>query len=428
MKATVESLNSVQRRIQVELPIETVNSAFEDAYRRIQKKAHLQGFRPGKAPLNLIKKFYGGSVASEVGEKLVNQNLFKVLSENKINMVAQPVLEKADLPSSDKIFNFTVVVDIMPEIALPDYKGLEVSCEKFELGDDVVTKQLEDLRKRSAKKKPLTGDVIATNGHAVKMKLKAFREDGTELTGMPTDEIDTVLGESQLVPELEQAIHGMKVGETRETTITLPETFADKEMAGKGLKYEITVTEIAELQLPALDDELAKDFEFESLDKLKDNIRERLSTSLTQQRRAALEEKVLEKLLEMAPFEVPPSLVDEAIDGMIRERFSGVEGPELKKALFDENLRKELRSGARRRTQNSLMLVKIAQTEQVEVTDADIKDYIQRQYGQAANRTDTNIDSLIKLLGDRVKQSLLFEKTLDLLINSAKVSDLPAKL
>lgn len=428
MKATVESLNSVQRRIQVELPVETVNSAFEDAYRRIQKKAHLQGFRPGKAPLNLIKKFYGGSVASEVGEKLVNQNLFKVISENKINMVAQPVLEKADLPSNDQAFHFTVVVDIMPEISLPDYKSLELACEKFELNDDVMTKQIDDLRKRSAKKKPLGDDVAAAKGHAVKMKLKAYREDGSELTGLPTDDIDTVLGDSQLVPELEQAIHGMKTGETRETTITLPETFADKEMAGKGLKYQITVTEVAELQLPAADDELAKDFEFESLDKLKENIRERLTTSLTQQRRNALEEKVLDKLLEKAPFEVPPSLVDEAIDGMIRERFQGMEGPELKKALFDENLRKELRAGARRRTQNSLLLVKIAQAEQVEVTDADVKEYIQRQYGQAANRTDTNLDSLVKLLGDRVKQSLLFEKTLDLLINSAKVEDLPAKL
>jgi len=427
MKATVESLNSVQRRIQVELSPETVNSAFEDAYRRIQKKAHLQGFRPGKAPLNLIKKFYGGSVASEVGEKLVNQNIFKVISENKINMVASPVLEKADLPANDKAFHFTVVVDVMPEITIPDYKGLEVSCETFPVNEEAIGKQIEDLRKRSAKKMPLGADVVAGKGHAVKIRLKAFREDGTEIKGLPTDDIDSTLGDSQLVPELEQTIHGMKVGETRETTVKLPEDFADKAMAGKGLKYEITLSEVAELQLPAADDELAKDFEFESLDKLKDNIRERMTSQLAAQRRNALEEKVLDKLLEKAPFEVPPSLVDEAIDGMIKERFAGMEGPELKKALFDENMRKEMRPVARRRTQNSLMLVKIAQNEKIEVTVDDVKNYIQRQYGAAASRTDTNIDSLVKLLGDRVKQSLLFEKTLDLLINSAAVKDLPAK-
>ena len=182
------------------------------------------------------------------------------------------------------------------------------------------------------------------------------------------------------------------------------------------------------MQLPAADDELAKDFEFETLAMLKENILERMTTQMTQQRRHALEEKVLDKLLETAPFEVPPSLVDEAIDGMIKERFTNLEGAALKKALFDENMRQELRPVARRRTQNSLVLVKIAQDEKIEVTGDDVRNYIQRQYGQAANRTDTNLDSLVKLLGDRVKQSLLFEKTLDLLINSAAVKDLPARL
>ncbi len=428
MKATVESLNSVQRRIQVELPLEVVNTAFEDAYKRIQKKAQLQGFRPGKAPMNLIKRFYGGSVASEVGEKLVNQNIFKVISENKINMVAPPVLEKADLPANDTPFHFTVVVDVMPEIAIAEYKGLEISCETFAVNDEVVEKQIEDLRKRSAKKKPLGADVIAGKGHSIKMKLKAFREDGSEITGLPADDIDTVLGDSQLVPEIERAIHGMKAGETSETTVTLPENFADKTMANKSLKYQITLTEVAELQLPAADDELAKDFEFESLAKLKENIRERMTTQMSQQRRNALEEKVLDALIEKAPFEVPPSLVDEAIDGMIKDRFADLDAAEQKKALFNESLRKEMRPMARRRTQNSLILVKIAQDEKIEVTVDDVKNYIQRQYGQAANRTDTNLDSLVKLLGDRVKQSLLFEKTLDLLINSAAVKDLPAKL
>ena len=236
------------------------------------------------------------------------------------------------------------------------------------------------------------------------------------------------MGESQLVPEIEQAIHGMKIGETRETKVTLPENFADQTMAGKGLRYQVTLTEISEMQLPAADDELAKDFEFETLAMLKENILERMTTQMTQQRRHALEEKVLDKLLETAPFEVPPSLVDEAIDGMIKERFTNLEGAALKKALFDENMRQELRPVARRRTQNSLVLVKIAQDEKIEVTGDDVRNYIQRQYGQAANRTDTNLDSLVKLLGDRVKQSLLFEKTLDLLINSAAVKDLPARL
>jgi trigger factor len=427
MKATVETLNSVQRRIQVELPADAVNSAFEDAYRRIQKKAHLQGFRPGKAPLNLIKKFYGGSVASEVGEKLVNQNVFKVISENKINMVAAPVLEKADLPTNDKEFHFTVVVDVMPEISLPDIKGLEVTCESFTVTDEAIAKQIDELRKRSAKKKPLAADVVAAKGHSVKMKIKAFREDGSEIKGLPSDEIDTVLGESQLVAEIEQALHGMKAGETRETTVKLPDNFADQQMAGKSMKYQISVTEVAELQLPEADDELAKDFDFESLAKMKDNIRERMTTQMNQQRRSTLEEKVLEKLLERAPFEVPPSLVDEAIDGMIKEQFSGLEGPELKKAMFDENLRKELRPSARRRTQNSLMLVRIAQDQKIEVTGDDVRNHIQKQYGAAANRAETSLDSLVKLLGDRVKQALLFEKALDLLIGSAKVKEIPAK-
>ena len=128
LTSSVEEINSVQRRIKVSLPPDLVAIAFEDAYRKVQKKAKLQGFRPGKAPITIIKKFYGDSVRSDVGEQLINKHLFQILKDKNINPIAPPVVENMDVPASDKPFTFSAIVDIMPEIDVKNWKGLTLSA------------------------------------------------------------------------------------------------------------------------------------------------------------------------------------------------------------------------------------------------------------------------------------------------------------
>src|SRR5690606_5756946 len=123
MKSSVEPINTVQCRVTIEVSPDEVNQAFEQAYRKLQKRAKIQGFRPGKAPLNVIRKLYGASVSAEVGENLVNTHRFSALQEKTIRPIAAPVLEKLDAPSQDKGFHFTALIDVMPTIDVGDYKG-----------------------------------------------------------------------------------------------------------------------------------------------------------------------------------------------------------------------------------------------------------------------------------------------------------------
>ena len=159
MKVSVEPVNSVQSRISLEIPADEVNKAFLDAYKRIQKKAKIQGFRPGKAPLNMIRKLYGANVSSEVGEKLIQGNLFTAISENNIQPISSPVIETADGPSQDTDFKFTALVDTLPKLEFDDYKGLKIESTNYEIADDAVEKELQTLQRRQAETKDLEDDI-----------------------------------------------------------------------------------------------------------------------------------------------------------------------------------------------------------------------------------------------------------------------------
>ena len=167
MTVSLEEINSTQKRIKITIAVEQVDTAFNKAYTNLKKKAKIQGFRQGKAPLNMIKKLYGGSVASQVGEDLINATLFEQIREHKIRIVSSPVIEEANsLPEAGKEYEFSAVVDIMPELEIKDYKGLSVEVHKYDVSDDAVSKELDLLARRHAKSAPVESETATTDkGH-----------------------------------------------------------------------------------------------------------------------------------------------------------------------------------------------------------------------------------------------------------------------
>ena len=151
MTASLEEINSTQKRIKIKIDAEQVDTAFDKAFKNIKKKAKIQGFRQGKAPLSMIKKLYGANVASQVGEDLINANLFDSIKENKLRIVSSPVIEASALPESGKDYEFAAILDIMPEIVIKDYKGLSVEVHKYDVTEDSVQKELDLLARRHAK-------------------------------------------------------------------------------------------------------------------------------------------------------------------------------------------------------------------------------------------------------------------------------------
>ena len=419
--SSVEEINSVQRRIKVALPADLVAKAFEDAYRNVQKKSKLQGFRPGKAPLNMIKKLYGDTVRGEVGERLINKHLFDVLKEKKINPIAAPVVENMDMPSTDKEFNFSAVVDVMPEITIKDWKGLDLKADKYEVKPESLTREMDFLRRRHAKTKNLESGVAASSGHLASIGHKVY-QNGSLIENMDVEEFPVALGFKEIFADLENAILGMLVGETKKSTITLPKDYNDANLAGKAVEFEITLKNLQELALPELGDDFAKDVGFESLSALEAEISKQLNKRGQQLRRQKLEASIMDQLRGRNSFDVPPSMVDQVIDSMIMELNIGDE-KEKKKLLRNEDVRKSFRETAKTKTQNTLILWRVAQEEKLEVTDEHVRGHIMENVPGSEKWDEKKLADFVTQVKPRVQENLVFEMALNHIIAKAKLTE-----
>ena len=419
--SSVEEINSVQRRIKVALSADLVSKAFEDAFRNVQKKAKLQGFRPGKAPLNIIKKLYGDSVRGEVGERLINKHLFDVLKEKKINPIAAPVVENMDMPATDKEFNFSAIVDVMPEIAVKNWKGLDLKADKYEVKPESMTRELDFLRRRHAKTKNLDAGTKAASGHLAFIGHKVF-QNGNLIENMDVEEFPVALGFKEIFADLENAILGMAIGEVKKATITLPKDYNDQNLAGKPVDFEISLKNLQELSLRDLNDYFAKDVGFESLVALQSEITKQLEKRGKQLRRQKLESAIMDELRKRNTFDVPPSMVDQVIDSMIMELNVGDE-KEKKKILRNEDVRKSFRDSAKTKAQNTLILWRVAQDEKLEVSDDRVRSHIVENVPGSEKWDEKKLNDFVQQVKPRVQENLVFEMALDHIISMAKVSE-----
>jgi trigger factor len=426
MKSTVEQLNPVQYRVNVEIEPAEVNQAFETAYKNLQRKARIQGFRPGKAPLGVIRKLYGGQVSGEVNEKLINLHLFSALNEKEIRPIASPMVELKTAPVENQGFNFSAVVDVMPTLELGDYKGVAVSAETYTVKDETLDRELHLLRQRQARTRSIEPGQPAAKGMLAAVSHTATL-DGGDVPNMRVDNMTVALGEHELFPDLEAALIGMGIGDKKQVTIKLPADYGDQDLAGKELLFDLTVNDLKHLDVPALDDEFAKDLNFESADKLKENVKAHLEGRAKDLGRQKVETAVLDKIIEAHPFEVPPAMVDQVIDSMIQELQHPNEDARAK-ALKDQDLRKSMLATAKRRTQNTLVLWHVTQKEKLAVTDQEVKDQVEQAVRSTGLADPKQLARLRKNIEPRVRENMIFAKAMDFLIDNAKVTAVPSEI
>lgn len=426
MKSNVEQINPVQYRVTVELTAEEVDKAFDNAFKKIQRKARVQGFRPGKAPLNIIKKLYSGQVLGEVHESLINTHLFSALNEQTIRPIASPVVDSKEAPALGKAFNFSAIVDILPQLAFDDYKGVAVSAEAFSVKDETLEREVNTLRRRHAATRPTEPGQPAAIGHLVAISHTA-KQGGELVPSMNVNNMTVALGQNELYEGLENEILGMTVGQTKSADIALPDTYGDPELAGKTLTFDITLNDLKALDVPTFDDEFAKDLEFESAAALRDDIKKHLESRAKDMSRQKIETAVLDKILEKNPFEVPPAMVDQVIDSMIQElQFRSDD--ERARAMKDQSLRQNFLATARRRTQNTLILWHVTQKEQLQVTDDEVRARVDQALSSMGGIDPKQAARFRGNLEPRVRENLIFEKAMDFLIDNAKVTEVPAQI
>lgn len=307
MKATVDNLEGLARKITVEIPEEKVNDAFTKVYRGIQKNATIKGFRKGKAPLDTVKKLYSDRVRGDVLQDLVSESYESALQENSLIPLGQPKFDFQEL-DENKDFSFTAEFEIRPEVKLNKYEGLVVEKEKIEVGDEQVEQSLTNILQSRAESVDVTEERAAQNGDIAIIDFDGTI-DGEPLEGGKGSNHPLELGSNSFIPGFEEGVVGMKVRETKDLKLSFPEDYHAKDIAGKEVVFKVTVQKIQEKKLPELNDSFAQSLgEYENVDALKEAIKTEMAQSEEYRIKEDLKNRILHALVKENPVEVPKSL------------------------------------------------------------------------------------------------------------------------
>jgi trigger factor len=380
VKSTVENLGPTRIKLAIEVPFDELKSNLDAAYKTIAKQVRIPGFRPGKAPARIIDQRVGRAA---VLEQAVNDALPRVYNEavleSGMHVLGQPDIEVTNLDDGQSL-SFTAEVDVRPEITLPELKGLEVTVDDIEVTDAEVDEQLDSLRERFAS---LTAvDRPAQTGDFASLDLSAA-VDGEEVEGGSATGLSYEVGTEDLIDGLDAAITGKGAGDT----VTFAATLRQGDKAGQPADITVTVNSVKQKELPAADDEFAQlASEFDTIDQLRDDLRERLTRAKTLGQGSQARDRLVEKLIEAADFPVPESAVQAEVGYREHDVVHSLGHDD---ALFEELLANqgktrdeftaELRESAEKSVRAQFILDAIADSEQVTVGDAELTSYLVRQ-------------------------------------------------
>ena len=377
MKSTVEHLSPTRVRLAVEVPFDELKPTFDQAYKKIAQQVRVPGFRPGKAPARILDQRLGrGVVLEEVVNTAVPQKYGEAVGEAEINPLGQPEIEVTSIEDGDKIA-FTAEVDVRPTIELPDFSTISVSVDAAEVTDEDVDDQLKGLQARFG---TLTGvQRPAAKDDFVVMDLSAT-VDGEAVEEAQTTGMSHQVGAGELIEGLDDALVGMSAGETKNFTTTL----VAGDHAGEEAEVTVTVQTVKERQLPEADDEFAQlASEFDTLDELKADLRERHGRVKKMEQAGQARDKVLEALLEATDVPAPQGVVDSEVEVRAHEAVHEFEHDEDKLTAYVESQGQtreefdtELRTTAEQAVRTQLLLDEVAEKGEVQVDQQELMERI----------------------------------------------------
>ena len=423
MKADVKDVSPVVKQLEVTIPADSIGNEIEKFYFDLKKTAKIKGFRPGKVPRAVLEKFYKKQVEGEVISKLINDSYETALKENNILPVAPPIIDTPTKFLSEKDFTYTARVEVAPILDLKgDYFGIEAEQEKLEVSEEDVYKYLEQIRAYHAQLKAIEEARPVRSGDFVVIDFTGTIDKEPLKGGKAQDRLIEITPESFLPGFTEQLI-GLLPGANREIVVTPPEDFAQRELAGKTISFDVTIKEIKEKITPPLDDNFARDVgEFENLSVLKDHLKKEITRREEERIRSALYNNLLQKIMENNPFDVPPSLVERQTEFLIYHARSQLTNQGIKmdaSTMMNRELKEAYRPIGEFQVKRSFLLADIAKREGIEVDPAEIKAYLKNMPPHAEDDTESQAGQDAK---DQIKAKVLEEKTLAFLAEKAKLT------
>ena len=373
LQIETNEISPVVREVAVEVESKRVDSAFGRVVKELRRTAQVKGFRRGKVPVNVVKQMYGESLAEEIERQLVRETLADAVKLAGLEPVIEPQIE-AEPPVEGKSFRYKARIEVKPEVELPDLTVLSGSRPKVEVGEEELLTELESLRERQVNWVEEDDEVAAAEGHQVTIDFVGTI-DGEAFDGGTAEGVDLELGSGRMIPGFEEQLVGATSGEQRDLQVPFPDDYGNEELSGKDAVFAATVTAIKRKELPELDDDFAKDLgDFETLDDVKDKIREGLQSQRQHASDHALHKSLLDDLVTRTSFEVPPTLVERQLENQLRQfeqqMQSRVPQDDLRARLAQ--MREEGWDDARRRVQETLLLETVAKSAELEATDEEV--------------------------------------------------------
>ena len=363
IEITPKKSDGLERLIEVRVPIETVRDAEEKAARRYASGVRLPGFRPGKAPPAMVKKRFKDAIRQQVIESLIQEAFQEVMSREQFKVASQPHVHDLKFEDGEPL-SFELHVEVRPEIALARTQGFRVSRTQATVTDENVRDQIEQIRDQRAswtpvEDKPAPGDMV-------RVTLSTADESGE----VPEPrEYPLVLGSGQAIPGVEELIMELKPGESAERPVRWPDDFPDESQRGKTKLVRVNLLDVKRKTLPPLDDAFAREAgDFESLDALRATVRKDLEEHAAREADAGVRQQLLDQIASANPFDIPPSWVNQLIDGYV----DAYKVPEEDRG----NFRNEFRPVAERQVRRDLIIDTIAERETLKASESDIDDRV----------------------------------------------------
>ena len=422
-------LEKTENKNELKLEFTVEASKFDEAMKKVYFKTvkyfNIPGFRKGKAPMNIVEKFYGKEIFYEdTFNEILKEVYEKELLENEINAVSYPDIDIKQIGKGQDLI-FTATVQIKPEVELGKYKGIEIGKHEYNVSDEDIEHELGHMAERNSRIVTVE-DRPVENGDIAVIDFEGF-VDGKAFDGGKAEGHELTIGSNTFIPGFEEQIIGMNADTEKDINVKFPEEYFSKDLAGKDATFKVKLHEIKKKELPEIDDEFAKDVsEFDSLKELKASIKEKLQKENDNRAKYETEEEAIKKVCDATELDIPSGMIETEIDNMEKEIESRLkyQGMNLDNYLqmigkTKEEFRKEYEEQANNSVKSRLVLEAITKAEKIEASDEEVDSKIKEMaenYGKTEDELKTN-ESLRKY----IKGSIETEKTIEFIVKNAKI-------
>ena len=428
MSLQVEKLEKNMAKLTIEVPAEEFDAAIKNAYNKNKNKFSIPGFRKGKAPLAMLEKMYGAGIFYEdAANEVIDASYPKAAEESKEEIVSTPEIKVTQIEKG-KAFIYEATVALKPEVTLGEYKGVEVKKAEAVVTDEDAENELTAARKKNGRLIDVEDGAIEDGDNTI-IDFTGYIDDKTFDGGAGTD-YPLVIGSHSFIEGFEDQLIGKKKGETCDVNVTFPAEYHADELAGKPAKFVVTIKEVKRNELPELNDEFASEVsDFDTLDEYKADIRKKLQEKKEQDAKVENENNVIEKVVENAQMELPQPMVDTQAREMVenyarRLQSQGLNINDYMKytGMTPEKLMEQMRPEAEKRIKTRLVLEKVVEVENVEVSDEKLDE----QINEIAASYKLEGAKLKEMMGERekeqIREDLKVQAAIDLLVEQAKLA------